>query len=51
MLLISHFPLLLIQEDHLSVTGKNMCTSTEPAQEVKKLTDWLDMSLTVLTEP
>ena len=50
-------PLLLIQEGQLSVTGASMCTKywltaqgTKPPQEkVSRWTDWLDMTLTVLT--
>ena len=47
----------LIKEGQLSVTGESMCTSTGlwlrglslSREGVKRLTDWLDKTFTVLT--
>ena len=55
---IIYLPFLLIQEGLLSVNGKRMYKKywlivwrTKPAQENCMLTDWLGMTLTVLTGP
>ena len=55
----SFSPLLVIQNGQLSVNKDNMYTSSGyllralslPRETVSSITDWLDMSITVLTGP
>ena len=55
----SLLPLPLFQEEQMSVTGESICTSfakplrrlSLPRKSVSRLTDQLDMTLTMLTGP